>query len=147
MKPESARCKANTKAGKPCSAAPTSGGLCFFHSNPAKASELGRIGGLKNRQLPANNTYFALTSEGAPSARDGLASLYENVLNKRIRPPQATVLLKIIELQLKLEERTDLSKLEKVFGELKQVIEIRDVESPGPENPFGADKEENDEHA
>jgi hypothetical protein len=73
--------------------------------------------------------------------------LYDNVLNRRIRPAQATVLLKIIELQLKLEERTDLSKLEKFSDELKRIIEIRDVESPGPENPFGADKEENDEDA
>ena len=39
------RCKAKTKSGKPCRAAATEGGLCFFHANPDKASELGRIGG------------------------------------------------------------------------------------------------------
>jgi Family of unknown function (DUF5763) len=43
------RCQALTKAGKPCRAAATEGGLCFFHANPSKAVELGRIGGLKNR--------------------------------------------------------------------------------------------------
>jgi hypothetical protein len=37
-------CKALAKTGKPCRAAATAGGLCFFHANPAKASELGRSG-------------------------------------------------------------------------------------------------------
>jgi len=50
MKPMSSnsRCKANTKEGRPCRAAATEGGLCFFHANPNKAVELGRIGGRKN---------------------------------------------------------------------------------------------------
>jgi len=39
------RCQGQTKAGKPCRAAATSGGLCYFHANPNKAAELGRIGG------------------------------------------------------------------------------------------------------
>ena len=46
-----ARCEAKTKDGKPCKAPATAGGLCFFHANPARARELGRIGGRKNRQL------------------------------------------------------------------------------------------------
>jgi hypothetical protein len=141
MNTEKPRCGAKTKHGTPCNAAPTSGGLCFFHSHPAKASELGRIGGRKNRRLSTDDISLVLTSEGARSARDGLASLYENVLNRRIRPAQATALLKIIELQLKLEERLDLPNLEKWFGELKQAIEIRDVESE-PEDPFAKDEEE-----
>jgi len=37
-------CRAKTKNGKPCQAAATEGGLCFFHANPKKASELGQIG-------------------------------------------------------------------------------------------------------
>jgi len=36
-----------TNAGKPCRAAATEGGPCFFHGNPQKAAELGRIGGRK----------------------------------------------------------------------------------------------------
>ena len=42
------RCHGRTKDGKPCRAAATAGGLCFFHANPNKASELGRIGGRRN---------------------------------------------------------------------------------------------------
>lgn len=45
------RCKGKNKQGKPCQAAATAGGLCFFHANPNKASELGRMGGRKNRHF------------------------------------------------------------------------------------------------
>jgi Family of unknown function (DUF5763) len=45
------RCQARTKSGNPCRAAATAGGLCYFHANPNKASELGQIGGRKNRHL------------------------------------------------------------------------------------------------
>ena len=41
------RCKARTKAGEPCSAAPREGGLCYLHANPNKATELGRAGSEK----------------------------------------------------------------------------------------------------
>jgi len=44
-------CKGRTKAGKPCRAAATAGGLCFFHANPDKAAELGRIGGERGRRV------------------------------------------------------------------------------------------------
>lgn len=48
----SPRCKGQAKTGKPCRAAATSGGLCFFHANPNKASELGRIGGRNKNRIP-----------------------------------------------------------------------------------------------
>ena len=142
MNREKPRCSGNSKAGKPCGAAPTSSGLCFFHSQPAKAVELGRIGGRKNGRLPSHDTSLVLTSQDARTARDTLAFLYENVLNRRIGPAQATALIKITELRLKLEERTDLSKVEKLYEELKQAIETRDVESAEPEDPFAEAEQE-----
>src|ERR1039458_96725 len=42
------RCNGKTKAGAPCRAPASSGGLCFFHANPDKAHILGQIGGRKN---------------------------------------------------------------------------------------------------
>jgi hypothetical protein len=42
-------CKARTKAGDSCPAPAVQRGLCFFHANPDKLSELGRQGGSKNR--------------------------------------------------------------------------------------------------
>jgi hypothetical protein len=49
------RCNARAKSGKPCGAAATPGGLCFFHANSKKASELGRIGGRSNRHAAGEN--------------------------------------------------------------------------------------------
>jgi|ERR1700722_18752098 len=46
------RCKAITKSGNACRAAATPGGLCFFHANPNKAAELGRIGGRNKGRIP-----------------------------------------------------------------------------------------------
>ena len=48
---QQSRCQATTKKGKPCRAAATEGGLCFFHANPNKAAELCRIGGTANRHV------------------------------------------------------------------------------------------------
>src|ERR1700686_3279800 len=50
------RCKAQTRKVKPCRAAATAGGLCSFHANPNKASELGRIGGRRNRRQSAHDS-------------------------------------------------------------------------------------------
>jgi hypothetical protein len=48
------RCKARTKAGRPCQAPATEGGLCFCHAHPEKLAELGRQGGRKNRRWKAD---------------------------------------------------------------------------------------------
>ncbi len=50
------RCHSRTKAGKPCKAAPTANGLCFFHANPDKVSELGRVGG-KSRKAKSTGIF------------------------------------------------------------------------------------------
>ena len=39
------RCKGVTRSGTPCKAWAMEGGLCYFHANPDKASELGKRGG------------------------------------------------------------------------------------------------------
>ena len=39
------RCKGVTRSGTPCTAWAMEGGLCYFHGNPDKASELGKRGG------------------------------------------------------------------------------------------------------
>jgi Family of unknown function (DUF5763) len=49
LEPTLARCKATTSSGACCKAKPHEDGLCFFHSDPRKAAELGRKGGRRNR--------------------------------------------------------------------------------------------------
>src|SRR5215467_8177232 len=49
------QCKAIAATGERCKAKPHKKGLCFFHSDPARAAELGRKGGLGNRHVYENN--------------------------------------------------------------------------------------------
>jgi hypothetical protein len=135
------RCKAQTKAGRPCGAAPTPGGLCFFHSNPAKASELGRIGGRKNHRSGVEETSVA-QSLYADSPFERLTNLYKSVSSGRVLPARATVLLNITKTQLELQEKMKISLLEQALEQLKQVIAIRDLESETNKDPFDEDDEE-----
>src|SRR5271166_6647031 len=48
-KPTLAQCKATTSSGGRRKAKPHKNGLCFFHSDPKRAAELGRKGGRRNR--------------------------------------------------------------------------------------------------
>jgi hypothetical protein len=79
-------CRAKTKNGEPCQAAATEGGLCFFHSNPKKASELGQIGGRKNRRHTVEMDSLARTRErhGYPSnaPADHCGNLFKPTLFK-----------------------------------------------------------------
>ena len=109
------RCKGRTKAGKPCGAAATAGGLCFFHANPNKASELGRIGGRKRHAAAEGGDPLPpLDSEVA--VRDRGNRLYDDVTAGKIHPRVAAVLVSLLNLQMRaictadLEQR--LAKLE-----------------------------------
>jgi hypothetical protein len=96
MKSSSSRCKANTKGGRPCRAAATEGGLCFFHANPNKAAEFGRIGGRKNghdrsevkTSLPALDT----TVEVKETVTRLIEDLYSGKLHPRVASGLASLL-------------------------------------------------------
>jgi hypothetical protein len=63
----------------------TAGGLCFFHANPARARELGRIGGRKNRQqLPELVVPTAMTAaELSRLLSEALRDVWSNKLAPR----------------------------------------------------------------
>src|SRR5208283_6129230 len=111
------RCKARAKSGKPCRAAATEGGLCFFHTNPNKASELGRIGGRSNRHAAGENVDPLPTLDNAMAVRDTVARLIADVYAGKIHPRIASGLAPLLNLQLRAIETTDLeqriAKLEK----------------------------------
>jgi general stress protein YciG len=54
-KPASAQCKAMTASGEQCKAKPHKDGLCFFHSDPRRAAELGRKGGRRRAAFRADD--------------------------------------------------------------------------------------------
>src|SRR5208283_1774380 len=73
------QCKATTSSGDRCRAKPHKDGLCFFHSDPKKAAELGRKGGRRNR-----HTYTPPLQVAAPeSAGDVKRMLAESMAEVR----------------------------------------------------------------
>jgi hypothetical protein len=122
-KPKSNRCKANTKSGKPCRAAATAGGLCFFHANPNKAAELGRVGGRKNRHHSDNNQDSLPALETAQAVRETVARLISEVYSGKMNPRTAAGMAPLLSLQLRAIETTDLQRrleqLEKLTPEVK----------------------------
>ena len=92
------RCKAKAKSGKPCQAAATAGGLCFFHANPDKASELGRIGGSSNRHAAGENADPLPALDNALAVRDTVARLIADVHGGKIHPRIAAGLAPLLNL-------------------------------------------------
>ena len=116
------QCKAKTKARKRCRAAATAGGLCFFHANPDKASELGQIGGRSKRPAAAGSNDPLPTLDNAIAVRDTVARLVADVYAGRLHPRIAAGLAPLMNLQLRAIETANieqrLTKLEKRLAEV-----------------------------
>jgi hypothetical protein len=104
------RCKATTKAGKPCRAAATRGGHCFFHANPNKASELGRIGGRARRYRVEEVGDPPPLLQNATAVRDAVARLIADVYAGKMHPKTAAGLTPLMNLQLRAIETADLEQ-------------------------------------
>jgi hypothetical protein len=115
------RCKARTKAGKPCRAAATEGGLCFFHANPDKASELGRIGGRSKCWAAGESADPLPTLDNPIAVRDTLDRWMAEVYSGKLHPRVAAGLAQLLNLQLRVTAQTDVerrvAKLEKQVAE------------------------------
>jgi Family of unknown function (DUF5763) len=125
QKPDS-RCQGRTKSGKPCRAAATAGGLCYFHANPNKASELGRIGGSKKgRIVPSSEP--RPTVDNAIAVRDLVAQLIADVHAGKVHPKVAAGLAPLMNLQLRAIETSNLElRLAKVETLLTKLDADRD---------------------
>jgi hypothetical protein len=136
------RCKGLTKAGKICRAAATSGGLCFFHANPNKASELGRIGGQKNRHTPPVNTDPLPTLDSATAVRDAVNQLFNDVYSGKVDPKITSGLASLLTLQLRAIGTADLERnIAELQKQLKKVI-VRQNKAIDPESPGNAASED-----
>lgn len=98
------RCQGRTKSGDPCHAAATAGGLCFFHANPNKASELGRIGGRSRRHADAKTAEALPKLDNASAMQDALNQLIADVYSGRLHPRVAAGLAPLLNLQLRAIE-------------------------------------------
>ena len=109
LKRSNSPCQALTKKGKPCRAAATEGGLCFFHANPNKAAELGRIGGKKNGRMLVGTEPLP-NLDNAMAVRDTVARLIADVYAGKLHPRIATGLAPLMHLQLRVLEKTEFEK-------------------------------------
>jgi Family of unknown function (DUF5763) len=121
-KPDS-RCQGRTKSGAPCRAAATAGGLCFFHANPIKASELGRIGGRSKSTPAVASTEPLPTVDNAIAVRDLVARLIADLHAGKVHPKIAAGLAPLMNLQLRAIETSNLevqlAQLEKRLAKLE----------------------------
>jgi hypothetical protein len=109
------RCQGQTKSGNPCRAAATAGGLCFFHANPRKAAELGRIGGRKKSRPPSEAPDPLPRLDKVSAVRDAVEKLIADVYAGKLHPRVAAGLAPLLNLQLRAVGVTDLEqRLEKV---------------------------------
>jgi hypothetical protein len=118
------RCKGMAKNGKPCRAAATAGGLCYFHANPKKASELGRIGGRSKRPTVPENAEPLPTLNSAVAVRNTVDRLIADVYAGKLHPRIAGGLAPLLQLQLRALDATDveqrIAKLERLTARREQ---------------------------
>ncbi len=104
------RCNSKSKSGRPCRAAATDGGLCYFHANPLKASELGRIGGRKNGHIFAGNSDPLPLLNTAAGIRETVSRLAAEVYAGIIEPKAASALVSLLNIQLHAIETEDIER-------------------------------------
>jgi general stress protein YciG len=117
------QCKATTSSGGRCKAKPHKDGLCFFHSDPKKAAELGRKGGRRNRHTYETQLQPVAAPESAGDVKRMLAEIMAEIRAGRMDPKLGstlgylgTALLRAFEVAdfeqrlERLEQRDDLEK-------------------------------------
>jgi hypothetical protein len=133
------QCKAKAKSAKRCRAAATSGGLCFFHANPDKASELGRIGGRSKGLRAAEPADPLPVLDNAVAVRDTVARLITEVHAGKVHPKVATTLAPLLNLHLRAIETTKLERrvaaIEKWLAESEADAKIDAGSQDGKETP------------
>ncbi len=86
------QCKATTSSGKRCRAKPHKDGLCFFHSDPKKAAELGRKGGRRNRHTYQTPLQHVSNPESAGDVMRMLAEAMADIRAGRMDPKLGSTL-------------------------------------------------------
>ncbi len=125
-------CKALMKKGKPCRAAATAGGLCFFHANPNKATELGPLGG-RSHHRPADGNADSLPTLDCATVQDKIDRLMAGVLTGKIPPRVAAALTTLLALKLRVIEATKFEvRTEKLQKFADEVVDNLDCDDSPP---------------
>ena len=86
LKPTLVQCKATTSSSDRCKARPHKNGLCFFHSDPKRAAELGRKGGRRNRHTYEAPLRPVIVPESAADVKRMLAETMADIRAERMDP-------------------------------------------------------------
>ena len=103
-------CQALTKDGKPCRAAAMPGGLCFFHANPKKAAQLGRIGGRSRRHRDGALADSLPKLDTATAVQETISWVVKEVVAGKLDPKIAASITPLLELQRRLIETVNLER-------------------------------------
>lgn len=117
------KCSALTKAGRPCRAAAGEGGLCYFHANPSKARELGRIGGRRNRHVAGADSLELPRLDTAAAVRDALAQMMVELHSQRLHPRNASALAHLASTLLRAIESAEVAELRERVSRLERSLE------------------------
>ena len=109
-KPARKQCKASTKDGTACPAWAMPGGLCYFHANPDKASELGQRGGKAKSPTHATNatSYVARPLKTADDVTRLLADTINDLCSVAIDSRMANTVAYLAAGMLKALQQGDL---------------------------------------
>lgn len=119
------KCKARTKAGRPCAApAIREGRFCALHSDPGRAAELGRKGGLGNRHVYETDGAKVVTPQTASDVKDLLADAMAHVRAGKMDPKLGTTLGYLGTSLLKAIETSD---IEQRLAKLEATSELKDA--------------------
>lgn len=104
-------CSAKTKRGRPCRAAVVYGTrFCALHGDPARAAELGRMGGLKNRHYVDTEEVTIVPPSSPEDVKNLLAQAIVDVRAKRLDPRSASTITYMSSTLLKAFETTNLEQ-------------------------------------
>lgn len=131
-------CRAIARSGKPCRAAATGSGSCFFHTYPSKAAELGSIGGKRNRRPSVGSADLLPPMDSAKPIVEKLDWIYDGGRTGAMSPKVATTLLHVITARERITDKMvverQMAEMQDDLRTLKSMIQIRDIEALTSEN-------------
>ena len=87
------KCRARTKAGRPCAAPAVRGGAyCAIHADPNRAAELGRKGGARNRKMYEGEIQEVSVPQSAADVRRVLAEVMAETRAGKMDPKLGSTL-------------------------------------------------------
>ena len=115
-------CRGKTKKGKPCGAAATDSGYCYFHANPEMVARLGQAGGRKNRHVVSDALRPLPQIDSISAVRTAVAQMIDDVYAKRLHPRTAAGLAPLFNTMLRILSAEEMER--KVKELQKQVDEL-----------------------